>query len=413
MLMIGGGPANLALGVAIEEVKHGHDFGKIVLLEREDSIVWHKNMLFSGALSQVSFLKDLVTLRDPTSKFSFLNFLHKNKRLEKFVNLQCFFPYRSEISDYLQWVANSLTKVEISYSTEVLSIDPVLSNDRKVHGWHVKTANGCIYKAKKIIYGSGRSPNIPNEFNNINQNKAFHSSQCLKALEEFTPENVKSIAVIGGAQSSAEVYQMCIDKFKNAKIKLIMRSIGLINYESSKFANELYMNNYIDVFFTLDAEIRQKILSEMHTSNYAGVAPPTLESLYRYHYLQDLNGTNRATIHTQCHIKNVKEFNNGVELEWHDSVKNTNTQEHFDFIVLGTGYSNKLPNMVSDLGSKLDLDTIEVTRNYKAKVPCSDGVALYLQGVNEGSHGIADSLLSVLGTRSFEIMNDIIEQDKK
>lgn len=45
---------------------------------------------------QVSFLKDLVTLRDPTSKFTFLNFMHKTGRLVDFFNLYTFLSLRTE-----------------------------------------------------------------------------------------------------------------------------------------------------------------------------------------------------------------------------------------------------------------------------------------------------------------------------
>ncbi|MGG7521993.1 SidA/IucD/PvdA family monooxygenase [bacterium BS0013] len=35
-----------------------------LILEKDDSVCWHRGMLFLEAQSQVSFLKDLVTERD-------------------------------------------------------------------------------------------------------------------------------------------------------------------------------------------------------------------------------------------------------------------------------------------------------------------------------------------------------------
>ena len=43
-------------------------------------------MLLDDATMQVSFLKDLVTMRNPTSDFSFLSYLHERGRLVDFIN---------------------------------------------------------------------------------------------------------------------------------------------------------------------------------------------------------------------------------------------------------------------------------------------------------------------------------------
>jgi L-ornithine N5-oxygenase len=81
LLMIGSGPANLSIAVALEEHASTSAIDSSIMLEKETCVSWQKGMLFPEAQSQVSFLKDLVTLRDPTSRFSFLNFLHKTGKL--------------------------------------------------------------------------------------------------------------------------------------------------------------------------------------------------------------------------------------------------------------------------------------------------------------------------------------------
>ena len=64
-------------------------------------------MLLEQAHMQVSFLKDLATLRNPTSRFTFINYLHEKGRLQDFINLKTFFPSRHEFNDYLAWAASS------------------------------------------------------------------------------------------------------------------------------------------------------------------------------------------------------------------------------------------------------------------------------------------------------------------
>ena len=86
LLAVGAGPANLALAVALEEIAP-HLARESLVIERNHEVSWQRGMLLPDALSQVSFLKDLVTLRNPRSRFSFLNYLHAVGRLDQFVNM--------------------------------------------------------------------------------------------------------------------------------------------------------------------------------------------------------------------------------------------------------------------------------------------------------------------------------------
>ena len=82
LLAIGAGPSNLALAVALEELGPPDLARGTLVIERDADIAWQRGMLLPDALSQVSFLKDLVTLRNPRSRFSFLNHLHSVGRLD-------------------------------------------------------------------------------------------------------------------------------------------------------------------------------------------------------------------------------------------------------------------------------------------------------------------------------------------
>ena len=70
---IGIGPGNLGLAVAIEEQAPELD---ALFVEARPEFNWHPGMLLDGSNMQISFLKDLVTVRNPQSRFSFINYLH-------------------------------------------------------------------------------------------------------------------------------------------------------------------------------------------------------------------------------------------------------------------------------------------------------------------------------------------------
>ena len=61
---VGFGPSNLGLAIALDEQGSGLTTR---FVERQEGFGWHRGMLLEDATMQVSFLKDLVTLRNPAS----------------------------------------------------------------------------------------------------------------------------------------------------------------------------------------------------------------------------------------------------------------------------------------------------------------------------------------------------------
>lgn len=410
LLLVGAGPSNIALAVALEELGRPPGVGPVVMLEAGDAIAWHPGMLLPEAQSQVSFLKDLATLRNPTSPYTFLNFLHKTGRLDDFVNLQTFFPYRREISAYLRWCVELLETVEVHYGAAVEAIRPQLDAHGRVQRWAVTARNGREYGARRLVYGAGRPAHVPEPFARLGHHHVLHASRFMQQVGRYAPERVRSIAVVGGAQSSAEVYQECLRRFPDAQVKLLMRSVGLIPYGGSKFTNELYSDGFIDQFHSAPAETRSQLLAAMHDSNYAGVTPSTLESLFRLHYLQRMDRAERgerAQIHTRCRIEQVEAEGEQLRLRWASGGHAALHDERFDLVVLGTGYENDTPPLLRSALHGLGLDDLRVSRNYRAGVACAPGVSLHVLGVNEATHGISDTLLSVVGARAQRVLDDL------
>ena len=62
-------------------------------------------MMIEGATIQVPFLADLVTMADPTSRFSFLNYLKERERLYPFYIRESFYPLRAEYDAYCRWAS--------------------------------------------------------------------------------------------------------------------------------------------------------------------------------------------------------------------------------------------------------------------------------------------------------------------
>jgi L-ornithine N5-oxygenase len=407
VLAIGAGPSNLAFAVAVEETAPDELAHNTLVIERDDSVAWQRGMLLPEAQSQVSFLKDLVTLRDPRSRFSFVNYLHSVGRLEDFVNLGSFVPYRTEISRYLQWVAESLSRVRLELGRECVGIEPRRAADGTLVGFTARLRNGDTIACRYMVVGAGRDPHVPQVFTSLPSERVIHSTEYVPRIAKVDKDKPHRVAVVGGAQSAAEMFAAVQQDLPLCRPTMVMRSIGLNTYESSKFTNELYFPSFVDEFFSAVPAARAQLLAEMHRSNYAGLAPGTLDMLYRQFYLDRLAGQGRLDMITMVDVAAAREDGDDIVLTLVDRKSGRNRDVRVDLVLLGTGFVRQMPRMVSALGASLGLDRIEVTRDYRLVLDAPATAGCYLQGVNEATHGIADSLLSVLALRSHEILNDL------
>src|SRR5208282_4070979 len=81
-----------------------------------------------------------------------------------------------------------------------------------------------------------------------------------------------------------------------------------------------------------------------------------------------------------------------------------------DLVLLGTGFESRMPRLVRWAASACGVEEIAVSRAYRMVTPPAVLADCYLQGTNEETHGIADSLISVLAVRAGEIVEDILSR---
>ncbi|TCO54085.1 L-ornithine N5-oxygenase [Actinocrispum wychmicini] len=406
LLAIGAGPSSLGLAVAVEELAPDLADSTLVV-DRAEEIQWQQGMLLPWAKSQVSFLKDLVTPRDPCSRFSFLNFLRATGRLDEFVTMGTSLPYRLEISEYLRWVANGLTRVRTLLGNACVSVEPQRDRQQAVTGWLTRLADGSAIASRYLVFGVGRDPHIPGVFRDLPADRVVHSTAYRQRIAQLPKGRRVRVALVGGSQSAAEMFRALREDLPDSEIDWLIRSVALNSDESSKFTNELYYPSFVDEFHAAEPGAREQILREMRGTNYSCVTPPMLESIYADLYLDRLHGRDGRRLITMVDVTAARETGGEVVLDLTDRRTGVDTRLRCDLVVLGTGFDSRMPKLVRGLAGSLGLDRISVTRQYRLDL--DEPAACYLQGVNEDTHGIADSLLSVLARRAEEITLDIIE----
>jgi L-ornithine N5-oxygenase len=201
----------------------------VLFLEKQSRFAWHAGMLLPGAKMQISFMKDMATLRDPRSHFTFLNYLHQADRLVEFINLSTFLPARLEYEDYLRWCAAHFGDV-VQYNQEVASVSPDSRAEGVVKTFTVRardTITGRLshVQARNVLVAVGGQPLIPKSLPAAHP-RVIHSSQYAHMVPKLLSRTNAAyrVAVVGAGQSAAEIFSNIQRLYPSSKTFLIMRS---------------------------------------------------------------------------------------------------------------------------------------------------------------------------------------------
>jgi L-ornithine N5-monooxygenase len=326
--------------------------------------------------------------------------------------MSSFLPFRLEISNYLQWVARSLSMVQVQYGRRCMRVDVVRSTAGEITGWLVELSDGSVVPTRNLVVGIGRDPHIPEVFRSLDKAKVIHSTEYADRITEFDHAAPLRVAVVGAAQSAAEMLWESYQRMPAAQCTMIMRTVGLGYYQTSQFTNELYFPSFTDTFYAASPEARQRVLQEMRRTNYAGVTPELLNTIYRQTYLERLTGQQRLRMIPSVDITDARMEADEVVLTLTQHMTGQPTELRCDVVMLGTGFERTLPALTRTIAELAGVEQLLVSRAYRAIMPPTVSAGCYLQGTNEESHGIADSLISVLAVRAGEIVDDLLASDR-
>lgn len=412
VLGIGFGPSNLALAIALADLTRGNPSQcRYHFIERQPHFTWHGGMLLPGSDMQISFLKDLVSLRDPTSPLTFVNYLHKQGRLEDFANCKTFYPSRIEFNDYLRWVAANFEQ-NCSYGEEVLAVEPDRPGDQ-VGALRVvsRDASGrdVLRYASSLVVAVGGMPHVPPVFSALARDpRLLHSSRYLERIDGCGLDRPGArIAVIGGGESAAEITVDLQGRFPRASIDLIFRGHALKPSDSSPFVNEIFHPTYTDFNYEQPARQRDAIVRAFRNTDYAVVDPDLLDTLYRIIYQQKVEGSVRISLVPRSEIREVEATEAGIAVSTSDSFAESELRTVYDAIILATGYERSVRHDFLEPVSRYVAES-EVDRDYRLPMRAGFAPRIYLQGYSETSHGLSDTLLSVLAVRSREIADALL-----
>ena len=393
ILGVGIGPFGLGLAALSEPL----DDVDAIFLDQRPEFRWHPGMMIEGSTIQVPFLADLVTMADPTSPYSFLNFLKERKRLYPFYIRESFYPLRAEFDEYCRWVAAQLDTLR--WNRRVVSVtreDGVFTALAEVVDGSGSIVGTETYRARHLVLGVGTQPVLPPALQGLGGGDGteaagplIHTADYLENREALLDSG--AITIIGSGQSAAEIYRDLIDDAEDRGVRLdwVTRSPRFFPMEYTKLTLEMTSPEYTDHFRALPDELRERVGREQRTL-YKGISADLVDDIHDTLYRLSRGGRQLLTnlvSEAELESADIDPISGEYLLGFRNTALGKTFTRRSGSVVAATGYKSQVPDFLSPLGDDIRLDSrgrLDVSRHYTI----NDEGTIHVVGGEEHTHGV-------------------------
>lgn len=403
---IGVGPFNLGLACLTEPIAGLSG----LFLDRKPAFDWHPGMLLEDVTLQTPFLSDLVTLADPTSPYSFLNYLKERGRLYSFYIRESFYPLRTEYDRYCRWAASRLPNVRFGRHVERVEYDPA-DSAYVVHTVDTSTGDREAHRAARLVLGTGTPPYLPESCRGL-EGDAVHSSGYLAAKQAL--QRKASITVVGSGQSAAEVFHDLLleaDRHDYA-LTWLTRSPRFFPLEYTKLTLEMTSPEYTDYFHALPPRARDRLVASQH-GLYKGINGSLVDAIFDLLYARSVTERCRVRLLTNTELQEVR-FDEARQ-EYELALRQVEQERDFRLttagMVLATGYRYEPPAFLAPVADRIRWDDdgrLAVRRDYSVDV---DGGEIFVQNAELHTHGFVAPDLGMAAYRNSWIIRALLGRE--
>ncbi|MEV6103353.1 SidA/IucD/PvdA family monooxygenase [Streptomyces sp. NPDC051940] len=411
---IGIGPFNLSLAA----LAHGIDGLTTAFYDQRPRFSWHPGLLMDGTTLQVPFLADLVTLADPTSPWTFLNYLRSRDRLFPFYFAERLHTHRAEFDAYCRWVSEQLPGLHFGHQADAVRWNAEQglfeADFTQLDEYGEAEALGRV-SARNLVLGIGTEPWIPEPLRPLAAAPALpviHSADYLTHRERLL--GCEHITVIGSGQSGAEVFLDLLRARPAGAEKLhwLARTPAFAPMEYSKLGLEHFTPDYIRYFHALPEGVRDDLVPHQWQL-YKGIDHDTIHAIHDELYRRTMDGgwpdavlTPGVTVRTAGRIGAGK-----IELHLEHQQQSHRDRLQTDAVVLATGYRERpLDQLLDSLEPLLHRDSAgrpHIDADHRVVLDPAVTGGIYVQNAERHTHGVGTPDLGLAAHRSAHILNHV------
>ncbi|MFE6100166.1 lysine N(6)-hydroxylase/L-ornithine N(5)-oxygenase family protein [Streptomyces laurentii] len=412
---IGIGPFNLSLAA----LAHGTP-GPLAtaFYDQRPAFHWHPGQLIDGATLQVPFLADLVTLADPASPWTFLNYLRAKDRLFPFYFAEKFHIHRAEYDAYCRWVSEHLPGLHFGHHVDAIRWNPrrrLFDVDFTQLDADGEAAALGRAHTRNVVLGVGTAPHVPEPLRPLADAPdvpVLHSADYLAHRDTLLAAG--HVTVVGSGQSGAEIFLDLLRARPAGAERLhwLARTEAFAPMEYSKLGLEHFTPDYTQYFHALPEPARDALLPHQWQL-HKGIDTDTLAAVHDELYRRTLHGgwpdavlTPGVQVRTAGRVA-------GTHLELHLEHLRQGTRSRLatDAVVLATGYRERpLDGLLAGLDPHLRRDTAgrpRVGADYRLVLDDTVTGSVYVQNAERHTHGVGTPDLGLAAWRSAVILNAV------
>ncbi|QST01759.1 lysine N(6)-hydroxylase/L-ornithine N(5)-oxygenase family protein [Pontibacillus sp. ALD_SL1] len=411
LIGVGIGPFNLSMAALLDD----HSEVDALFFEQRSSFDWHPGMLIEGTKMQVPFIADLVTMANPKSHYSFLNYINEHGRMYPFYFLQRLDIPRREYNDYCQWVAGQLDVCQ--FGKKVESVRYIEDNETyfEVFVVHTDTGETNVFKSRHLLLGTGSVPVMPESFEQLPKEDVFHTAQFKDHIDRC--RKAKAITVIGSGQSAAETFRELLKEQRehNFRLDWITRSTGFSSMEESKLSLEHFSPDYVNYFYQLPQSKKDEVFATQGLY-YKGISTHTATDIYDLLYEYSVGGEKPNVglqVLTEVNGITKKPGNEGYEIACTHHQEGSSFTHETEVVITATGYKPHVPDFVKSLGELIEWDEqgrYMVEADYRIKKAKMADNEIYVHSGISHSHGVGSTNLGLAVHRNKVIINHLLKR---
>ncbi len=403
VLGIGLGPFNLGLACLMAPVENL----TAVFLERKSAFSWHDGMMIPGTTLQNNFMADLVTLADPTSPFTYLNYCRQQGKIYRYYFRENFYLTRQEYNRYCQWAASQLDSVHYERQVTALAYDEA-DQCYVATVTDLRNQSQLQYRARRLVVGIGSVPSLPACVGE--DYLSAHTGQYLRQKARL--QKARRITVIGSGQSGAEIYYDLLQDMEQHDYELywITRSSRFFQMETGKLTLELITPDYAEHFYKLDDQQKHRTLQDQ-VSIFNGINTSLIEQIYDELDEKSPDSARRTHLYTNMALTQCSRQGSDTELVFNHCQTGKRYRFMTDEIVFATGYCYRIPDFMQGIADRLNLTSqgrYHLAQDYAADV---NGDEVYIQNAGFDSHGLTNPDLGLNCFRNACIINAIMKRE--
>ncbi|MYU08777.1 SidA/IucD/PvdA family monooxygenase [Streptomyces sp. SID8366] len=415
---IGIGPCNLSLAALAQPLPELD----AVFYEQRPGFSWHPGLLIDGSTIQVPYLADLVSLADPTSPWSFLNYLRTSERLFPFYFAERFHIERAEYDAYCRWAARNLPGLRFGHQVDAVRWNPERAlfevDFTQLDADGEADALGRAY-TRNLVLGVGTVPHVPAPLKPMVDAEGLpvvHAADYLDHREELLAAG--HITVVGSGQSGAEIFLDLLRRRPAGEERLhwIGRSPAFSPMEYSKLGLEHFTPDYTRYFHALAEPVRDRLVGaqwQLHKAVDAGTLAAIHDELYRR--TVD-GGWPDAVLTPGVRVRTAGRIaSNKIELHLEHLEESSRSRLATDAVVLATGYQQRpLGRLLAGLDPYVRRDAADrprVDADFRLVLDPSVTGSVYVQNAELHTHGVGAPDLGLAAWRGATILNSLTGKD--